>query len=185
MYMLTSARETGSCQVSSFGTTQIILANVLSVIPVQTCVLGVHKNRLIRRVRRFFWVPKTRFVVKKPSYMSFTHSYLEVWLLFSRTFSKKILQWRQRTVKAHCLKFWNPFCKPILMLKHAMLSFGVLVEDLLGRFMYISQMGLLILPTYMNSYLVGLEIFLSLPSLHTHQRRRASKILDALLQGQE
>ena len=33
--------------------------------------------------------------------------------------------------------------------------------------MYISQMGLLILPTYMHSYLVGLEIFLSLPSLHT------------------
>ena len=40
---------------------------------------------------------------------------------------------------------------------------------LLGRFMYISQMGLLILPTYMHSYLVGLEIFLSLPSLHTRR----------------
>ena len=45
MYMLTSARETGSCQVSSFCTTQIILADVLSVIPVQTCVLGAQKNR--------------------------------------------------------------------------------------------------------------------------------------------
>ena len=44
--MLTSARETGSCQVSSFGTTQIILADVLSVIPVQSCVLGAQKNRL-------------------------------------------------------------------------------------------------------------------------------------------
>ena len=29
----------------SFGTTQIILADVLSVIPVQTCVLGAQKNR--------------------------------------------------------------------------------------------------------------------------------------------
>ena len=45
------------------------------------------------------------------------------------------------------------------MHKHAVLSFAVLAEDLLGRFMYISQMGLLILPTYMHSYLVGLEIF--------------------------
>ena len=54
MYMLTSARETGSCQVSSFGTSQIILADVLSVIPVQTCVLGAQKNRLIGTVRRFF-----------------------------------------------------------------------------------------------------------------------------------
>ena len=45
MYMLTSARETGSCQVSSFGTTQIILADVLSVIPVKTSVLGAQKNR--------------------------------------------------------------------------------------------------------------------------------------------
>ena len=35
--------------------------------------------------------------------------------------------------------------------------------------MYILQMGLLILPTYMHSYLVGLEIFLSLPSLHTRR----------------
>ena len=57
--MLTSARETGSCQVLSFGTTQIILADVLSVIPVQTCVLGAQKNRLIGTVRQFFWVPKT------------------------------------------------------------------------------------------------------------------------------
>ena len=60
------------------------------------------------------------------------------------------------------------------MCKHAMLSFGVLVEDLLGRFMYISQKGLFILPTYMNSYLVILVIFLSLPFTHVkddvHQR---------------
>ena len=42
--MLTSARETGSCQVSSFGTTHIILADVLSVIPVQTCVFGCSKE---------------------------------------------------------------------------------------------------------------------------------------------
>ena len=35
--------------------------------------------------------------------------------------------------------------------------------------MYISQMGLFIVPTYMHSYLVELEIFLSLPSLHTRQ----------------
>ena len=43
--------------------------------------------------------------------------------------------------------------------KHAMLSFGVLVKGLLGRFMYILQMGIFILPTDMHSYLVGLEIF--------------------------
>ena len=76
MYMLTSARETGSCKISSFGTTHIILADVLSVIPVQTCVLDAQKNRLIGEY------PRQVFVVKKPSYMSFTHSYLEVWLLF-------------------------------------------------------------------------------------------------------
>ena len=61
---------------------QIILADVLSVIPVQTCVSGAQKNRLIGTVRRFFEYPRQVFVVKKPSYMSFTHSYLEVWLLF-------------------------------------------------------------------------------------------------------
>ena len=35
-----------------------ILANLLSVIPVQTCVLGAQKNRLIGMARRFFWLPK-------------------------------------------------------------------------------------------------------------------------------
>ena len=37
----------------AFCTTQIILADVLSVIPVQTRVLGAQKNRLIGTVRRF------------------------------------------------------------------------------------------------------------------------------------
>ena len=41
---------------------------------------------------------------------------------FSRTFSKKILQWRQRTVEANCLKFWNLFCKPIPMRKRICIS---------------------------------------------------------------
>ena len=41
---------------------------------------------------------------------------------FSCTFSKKILQWRQRTVEAHCLKFWNLFCKPIPMRRRICIS---------------------------------------------------------------
>ena len=86
-----------------------------------------------------FEYPRQVFVVKKPSYTSITHSYLEVWLLFFVYFLQEKLQWRQRTAEAHCVKFWNLFCKPIPMRKHAMLSFAVLVEDLLGRFMYISH----------------------------------------------
>ena len=86
--MLTSARETGSCQVSSFGTTQIILVDVLSVIPVQTCVLGAQKNR------------ETVLLSTQDKYLLLRnqvncHLRILIWrsgYFFSCTFSKKILQ---------------------------------------------------------------------------------------------
>ena len=45
-------------KISSFDTTQILLANLSSVIPVQTCVFDAQKNSLIGTARQFFWVPK-------------------------------------------------------------------------------------------------------------------------------
>ena len=90
MYMLTSARETGSCQVSSFGTTQIILADVLSVIPVQTCVLGAQKNRLIGTV-----LLSTQDKCLLLRNQVICHLRILIWrsgYFFSCTFSKKILQ---------------------------------------------------------------------------------------------
>ena len=159
MYMLTSARETGSCQVSSFGTTQIILADVLSVIPVQTCVLGAQKNR-----ETVLLSTQDKYLLLRNQVIC--HLRVLIWrsgYFFSCTFSKKILQWRQRTVEAHCLKFWNLFCKPIPMRRR------ICISMLCCRLLYWPKTCLedlcifRILPTYMHSYLVGLEILLSLP----------------------
>ena len=63
-----------------------------------------------------------------------------------------------------------------------MLSFGVLVEDLLVRFMYISQFR-----RYAQLSSGTKDIFVTSPLSHTSTsvRRRTSKILDTLLQGQE
>ena len=60
--------------------------------------------------------------------------------------------------------------------RRAMLSFGVLVEDLLGKFMYISQFRRY---AQLSS---GTRDILLLPPLHT--RRRTSNILNTLFQGQ-
>ena len=87
--MLTSACETGSCQVSSFGTTQIILADVLSVIPVQTCVLGAQKNLetvLLSTQDKYLLLLRNQVIC---------HLRILIWrsgYFFSCTFSKKILQ---------------------------------------------------------------------------------------------
>ena len=89
--MLTSARETGSCQVSSFDTTQIILADVLSVIPVQTCVLGAQKNRL-GTVRVLLSTQDKCLLLRN---QVICHLRILIWrsgYFFSCTFSKKILQ---------------------------------------------------------------------------------------------
>ena len=43
---------------------------------------GCSKEPSHRNGESSFEYPRQVFVVKKPSYMSFTHSYLEVWLLF-------------------------------------------------------------------------------------------------------
>ena len=86
--MLTSARETGSCQVSSFGTTQIILADVLSVIPVQTCVLGAQKNR-----ETVLLSTQDKYLLLRNKVIC--HLRILIWrsgYFFSCTFSKKILQ---------------------------------------------------------------------------------------------
>ena len=86
--MLTSARETGSCQVSSFGTTQIILADVLSVIPVQTCVLGAQKNR-----ETVLLSTQDKYLLLRNQVIC--HLRILIWrsgYFFSCTFSKKILQ---------------------------------------------------------------------------------------------
>ena len=86
--MLTSARETGSCQVSSFGTTQIILADVLSVIPIQTCVLGAQKNR-----ETVLLSTQDKYLLLRNQVIC--HLRILIWrsgYFFSCTFSKKILQ---------------------------------------------------------------------------------------------
>ena len=86
--MLTSARETGSCQVSSFGTTQIILADVLSVITVQTCVLGAQKNR-----ETVLLSTQDKYLLLRNQVIC--HLRILIWrsgYFFSCTFSKKILQ---------------------------------------------------------------------------------------------
>ena len=86
--MLTSARETGSCQVSSFGTTQIILADVLSVIPVQTCVLGAQKNR-----ETVLLSTQDKYLLLRNQVIC--HLRILIWrsgYFFLCTFSKKILQ---------------------------------------------------------------------------------------------
>ena len=63
-----------------------------------------------------------------------------------------------------------------------MLSFGVLVEDLLVRFMYISQFR-----RYAQLSSGTRDIFVTSSRSHTStsMRQRTSKILDTLLQGQE
>ena len=89
--MLTSARETGSCQVSSFGTTHIILADVLSVIPVQTCVLGAQKNRLIGTGETVLMSTQDKCLLLRNQVIC--HLRILIWgsgYFFS--FSKKILQ---------------------------------------------------------------------------------------------
>ena len=139
-----------------------------------------------------FEYPRQVFVVKKPSYMSFTHSYLEVWFFFSCTFSKKILQWRQRTVEAHCLKFWNLFCKPIPMRRRiciSMLCYRLLYwpKTCSGDLCIFRRWDINSSDVYAQLSSGTRYIFVtSFPShTSTSMRRRASKILDALLQGQE
>ena len=63
-----------------------------------------------------------------------------------------------------------------------MLSFGVLVEDLLVRFMYISQFRRY---AQLSSGTKDIFVTSSLSHTSTSVRRRTSKILDTLLQGQE
>ena len=107
---------------------------------------------------------------------------------FSCTFSKKILQWRQRTVEAHCLKFWNLFCKPIPMRRR------ICISMLCCRLLYWPKTCSEVADGIINSSDVYAQlssgtrdIFVTSFFSHTStsMRRRASKILDAMLQGQE
>ena len=78
--MLTSARETGSCQVSSFLHDADNISGCFECDSSSNMCFGCSKEPSHRNGS--FEYSRQVFVVKKPSYMSFTHSYLEVWLLF-------------------------------------------------------------------------------------------------------
>ena len=73
--------------ISSFGSAQIILANVLSVIPVQTCVLGASKESSRRNGETVLLSTQDKCLsLKKTIYMSIKHSYPEVCVLSPRKY---------------------------------------------------------------------------------------------------
>ena len=81
--MLTSARETGSCQVSSFLHDADNISGCFECDSSSNMCFGCSKELSHRNGETVLLSTQDKlFVVKKPSYMSFTHSYLEVWLLF-------------------------------------------------------------------------------------------------------
>ena len=123
MYMLTSARETGSCQVSSFLHDADNISGCFECDSSSNMCFECSKELSHRNGETVLLSTQDKCLLLRNQVIC--HLRILIWrsgYFFSCTFSKKILQWRQRTVEAHCLKFWNLFCKPIPMRRRICIS---------------------------------------------------------------
>ena len=123
MYMLTSARVTGSCQVSSFLLDADNISGCFECDSSSNMCFGCSKEPSHRNGETVLLSTQDKCLLLRNQVIC--HLRILIWrsgYFFSCTFSKKILQWRQRTVEAHCLKFWNLFCKPIPMRRRICIS---------------------------------------------------------------
>ena len=89
MYMLTSARETGSCQVSSFLHDADNISGCFECDSSSNMCFGCSKEPSHRNGETVLLSTQDKCLLLRNQVMSFTHSYLEVWLLVFRVLSPR------------------------------------------------------------------------------------------------